>query len=354
MQCPICRNSTSKITIYDIEIDSCSNCVGAWFDPNELADYLEKSTKGKTIRTPKGISQNQLRVKTQIRESGFCPKCNQLITPFALGSSGVSVLKCVRCGGMWVQLSQMSALRYWYNQAGPTERLMICGGPRQTEDTLSTGNIFKSLLGLIEDQNPRKHFPLITLLVILLNIVVFIWSSFSPDRARFLLMIPRDVLNDPSDNIHTLFTSMFMHANLIHLLGNMYFLWIFGDNIEDRVGMVKYALIYLSGGIFAGLAYGLFTSHPEIPVLGASGAVSGILGGYLLLYPRARIKIFTLIYFYPITLNLPIWFYLGLWFFGLQVLNASLGVPGVAWIAHIGGFVFGYLVLLVMRESNWL
>jgi membrane associated rhomboid family serine protease len=257
----------------------------------------------------------------------------------------------------------MQALRQWYRQAGPAERLAIYSGPRDRE-TVSIGPIWKSFLGLMEDENPRKHFPAATVLIILLNVILFIWALASPSRALFLLMVPRGVLNYPSENIYMLFTSMFMHANFIHLLGNMYFLWIFGDNIEDMVGMVKYILIYLSCGVVAGLAHAFLTGHPEIPVLGASGAVSGIMGGYLLLYPNTRIKLFTMFsrasllcpmyYLRPITLNLPIWFYLGVWFFGLQMLNVSLGVPGVAWFAHIGGFVFGYLVLLIMRKSNWL
>ncbi len=352
MQCPICRNPLVKIRVYGVEIDSCSNSVGAWFEGNELADFLRKSTKGKYEGESGEPRLSKLSDNSRIQEDGFCPKCNQLVAPFTIGSSGIRVLKCLNCGGMWVKLSQMNALRQWYPQAGPSERLTVYSGSRQVEETLSVGPIWKSLLGLMEDENPRRHFPLVTLLIILLNIIVFIWSHYSPDRARFLLMVPQDVVNYPSESTYTLFTSMFMHGGPLHLLGNMYFLWIFGDNIEDRVGMLKYVLFYFSCGIFAGLAYAFFTSRPEIPVLGASGAVSGILGAYLLLYPKSRIKIFTLIYFRPIALNLPIWFYLGVWFFGLQMLNASLKVPGVAWYAHIGGFVFGHLVLLILRKSN--
>lgn len=354
MQCPICRNALSKIAIYGIEIDSCSNCVGAWFDPNELANYLRKSTEKKTVRIPKKIPRNQLRVKRRIRQRGFCPKCNQLITPVELGSSGMSALKCVRCGGMWVYLSHMNALRYWYGQASLPERLELYGRPQRSSVDFSAGPVWKSFFGLMEDENPRRNFPWTTLIIIITNISIFILSYFSPVKARFFLMVPENLVHSPSENIYTLYTSMFMHANLPHILGNMYFLWVFGDNIEDRLGTLKYIFLYFSCGIIAGLAHIFITSRPEIPVLGASGAISGILGGYLLLYPKARIKLFSMIFFRPIAITLPIWFYLGVWFFGQQVLYASMGVPGIAWYAHIGGFIFGFIVLLGMKKFRYL
>jgi membrane associated rhomboid family serine protease/Zn-finger nucleic acid-binding protein len=347
----MCKNQLVKIAIHGIEINSCSNCVGAWFDGNELVDFLKTSTTGENEDEAREPRLTDLSVDSQMKEEGFCPKCNQLATQFTVGSSRVSVLRCGNCGGMWVALSQVDALRHWYRQAGPAERLMLYSGPREIE-TFSVGPIWKSFLGLIEDENPTRHFPLTTVFIILLNVILFIWSMSSPDRARFLFMVPRDVLNYPSENVYMLFTSMFMHGGCVHLLVNMYFLLIFGDNIEDRVGMLKYVLIYFSSGILAGLAHAFCTTRPEIPTLGASGAVSGIMGGYLLLYPRSRMKIFSTVYFRPFVMNLPIWFYLGVWFFGLQLLNASLKVPGVAWYAHIGGFICGYLTLYIMRVSN--
>ena len=354
MQCPICKNALSKIAVYGIEFDSCSNCVGAWFDSNELADYLRKSSEKKTIRIPKKIPRNQLRGKRRIRERGFCPRCNQLIAPVELGSSGISALKCGMCGGMWLQLSHMNALRYWYRQASPPERLVLYARPQRPSVDFSVGPIWKSFFGLMEDENPRRDFPWITLIIIMANISIFILSYFSPVKARFFLTVPENLVHYPSENIYTLYTSMFMHANLLHILGNMYFLWVFGDNVEDRVGTLKYIVLYFSFGILAGLAHIFATSRPDIPVLGASGAISGILGGYLLLYPKARIKLFSMIFFRPIAITLPIWFYLGVWFFGQQVLYASMGVPGIAWYAHIGGFIFGFIVLLGMKKFRYL
>ncbi len=141
-----------------------------------------------------------------------------------------------------------------------------------------------------------------------------------------------------------------MHANIFHLIGNMYFLWVFGDNIEDRIGPLKYMLLYLTCGIVANFSHALATNNPEIPALGASGAVSGILGAYLLLYPKARVSIFTLLWFQPHTFTFPVWFYLGVWFFGQQWLNIAMDTSGVAWYAHIGGFIFGFLTLLLMKK----
>jgi membrane associated rhomboid family serine protease len=149
----------------------------------------------------------------------------------------------------------------------------------------------------------------------------------------------------------TLFTSMFMHGGLLHLIGNMLFLWIFGNNIEDSMGRVRFIAFYLAGGLVALLAQTALNPDAPVPTIGASGAVAAVLGGYALLYPRARVLTLVVIVIFITVIQLPALVVLSLWFL-LQLLYASAelaqpvaGEGGVAYFAHIGGFVFGLLLI---------
>lgn len=352
MQCPICNSSMVRIPFENVEIDSCSNCFSAWFDANVLPKLL------KNLNKDKGATKNAPPVRKQSSEpqpaSSHCPKCNQLITPRELGNSGISLLKCANCGGICAAPSQINDLNHWYQNAGEIDKLAIHALPKSIGSSYTERSIWKSLLGLVEDDLQRKNFPWITTIVILLNVMAFIFSYVAPLTASKYLLVPEALFNYPYENLLTLVSSIFLHAGIIHLVANMYFLWIFGDNVEDRIGPGKYVLLYLSSGIIAYLVYAFFTNHPEIPTLGASGAVSGIMGAYLVLYPRTRLRIHLLAVFMPVSLRLPVWFYLGIWFFGLQLLYAYLQVPGVAWYAHIGGLMFGFFTLTVMKKSGYL
>jgi membrane associated rhomboid family serine protease len=163
------------------------------------------------------------------------------------------------------------------------------------------------------------------------------------------------IFNDPAHGIPSIFTSMFMHGGIAHIFGNMIFLFVFGDNIEDRYGRVKYILIYLGWGVAAALlhsAIAVATDEGSVPAVGASGAISGVLGAYLVMYPRARI--FTIIAaFFITTVRIPVLIFIPFWF-GMQVLFALLGQlgpgeGGVAYFAHIGGFVAGAATGLAWR-----
>lgn len=207
----------------------------------------------------------------------------------------------------------------------------------------------------IGDINPRERTPIVNYAVIIANITVFILFNFRPDYEELVLsygLIParRDVL--------TFFTSMFLHGGLIHLAGNMLFLWICGDNVEDRLGHLGYLLMYVASGIGAAMAHIYMTTTPEIPTIGASGAISGVMGAYVVLFPFSKIKFWYLFWFYIIIRSgtfmvASIWA-LGFWFaeqflFGyLGLLNPQLE-GGVAYWAHIGGFVFAIAVTLFLR-----
>jgi len=153
----------------------------------------------------------------------------------------------------------------------------------------------------------------------------------------------------PAQQFIALFSFMFLHGGFLHLAGNMWSLYIFGDNVEDRLGPFRYLLFYLCCGWISGLAHLLINAHSQVPTIGASGAIAGIMGAYLVLYPRSKILTLIPIIIIPYFIEIPAFFFLGIWFL-LQFLNAmgtSADAAGIAWWAHIGGFVFGIVLLRV-------
>ena len=216
----------------------------------------------------------------------------------------------------------------------------------------------------IRDENRSRTTPHITRILIIINVIVFIpllYFAFIPEDATVrqfkslydsLTMVPADILQ--AKNLHTLFTSMFLHANIPHIVGNMIFLYVFGDNVEDAFGHLRYLLLYLVWGLVADFVHILSLTTPgelAIPTLGASGAISGVMGAYILMYPRARIQTLVLAYFITIV-SIPAVFFLGFWLL-LQLLYAWLEIGGgVAYWAHIGGFVAGMVLALIARRRK--
>ncbi len=165
--------------------------------------------------------------------------------------------------------------------------------------------------------------------------------------------VPALFFRDPLGEGYRILTSMFLHGGFFHILSNMWFLWVFGDNVEDRLGHLRFLIFYLLGGVAAALAQGLVMPASTVPMIGASGAVSAVLGAYYVLFPRAYV--IALVWFIlPFTLALPAGFYLGYWAF-LQLLQGLAGVPGIAFWAHLGGFLFGAVAARVFapRWRPW-
>ncbi len=205
----------------------------------------------------------------------------------------------------------------------------------------------------IRDHNPSGSTPYVTWALIALNVVVFLsyWQLFSDERALSLFfrdwaMIP--ALVTARGEYAGLFTSMFLHGGLIHLAGNMLFLWIFGDNLEDRMGHLPFLAFYLASGLAAGATQVMGAPGSMVPTVGASGAIAGVMGGYMLLFPRARVDILIIIIFFVRIITIPAALVLLLWF-AIQVV-AGLGsdpdMGGVAYWAHAGGFVAGIILTL--------
>jgi membrane associated rhomboid family serine protease len=213
----------------------------------------------------------------------------------------------------------------------------------------------------IRDQIPTRRVPIVNYLLIAVNIIVFVlmWLAGSAQEALVyeFAMIPSNFANgiDPGD-IADIFTSMFMHGGLAHIAGNMLYLWIFGDNVEDRMGPVMYLAFYLVGGVVASLTHLLTNPASQIPTVGASGAISAVLGAYLVLYPQSRIMTLIPLGFYMRMTMVPAIIVLGLWFV-LQLFSGlmSMGGPdvgGVAFWAHIGGFVTGLVLAKLLAPAR--
>ena len=208
----------------------------------------------------------------------------------------------------------------------------------------------------IRDTIRSRSLPVVNWLLILANLAVFLYElSLSPAQLdRFTLtyaLVPdRLVLANPATWL-PLFTHMFLHAGWFHIISNMWVLFIFGDNVEDRIGSLRYLIFYLLGGIVAGLTQDFFSIDASIPALGASGAIAAVLGAYFFYFPRAKIITLFVIVIIPWFINLPAVVFIGLWFisqlyYGFLALTTSSGAAlgGVAWFAHIGGFLFGLLL----------
>src|SRR5262249_40642385 len=213
----------------------------------------------------------------------------------------------------------------------------------------------------LKDENPTRTIPFINYGIILANLAVFLYELSLSHRAQAVLAtvygtVPArfGYLLSGHGHLETavlpLFTSMFLHAGVAHLLGNMLFLWIFGDNVEDFFGHIGYLAFYLFCGIASRLIHIVFNLNSSLPVVGASGEISGVMGAYILLYPGNRILTLLLIFLVP----LPAFIILGYWFL-LQFLAgiSSIGAAatgGVAWWAHIGGFLTGLFITLLVKK----
>jgi membrane associated rhomboid family serine protease len=206
----------------------------------------------------------------------------------------------------------------------------------------------------LKDLNPTRRIPFITYAFIAVNIIVFIWEQFFSaaelqDVFMRLSVVPANVMQDPFslETLLDIVRSMFFHGGWAHLLGNMLYLWLFGDNLEDRMGVVLFVILYFLGGFVATTAQIIVDPNSTIPMVGASGAIAAVLGGYLILFPGVRVRGIIPLGFMSRMVEWPAWSVLGLWFV-MQLFNGVVSVAlvtsttgGVAFFAHIGGFIAG-------------
>ena len=219
----------------------------------------------------------------------------------------------------------------------------------------------------LRDGIPSRRLPIVTLGLIAANVAVFLYQlTLAEDGLKTLFYLFGVVparLSDPawaadvgyaSPGWFSFLSSTFLHGGFLHLAFNMWTLWIFGDNVEDRLGRVRFAVFYLASGVAAGAVQWGTDPASTVPTIGASGAIAGVLGAYLLLYPHARILTLIPIVFYPLFVHIPAMAYLGIWFLlqlgsGIQAFGQAAGeAGGIAWWAHVGGFLAGLVLLKVL------
>ena len=202
---------------------------------------------------------------------------------------------------------------------------------------------------------------MVTWLLIAVNVVVFLFQRFGlgPEAERLLVLragaIPYEIANwvdiRPVDLLPlpgSIFTAMFLHGGWMHLIGNMWFLLIFGDNVEERLGSIRYVFFYLLVGVVGALAQVFSSPHSVVPMIGASGAIAGVLGGYVMLFPRAQVVTFVGIPFLWHIRDVPAWIFLGIWFLGQFLIPTG---SGVAWMAHVGGFLAGLGAVRLLAKT---
>jgi len=223
----------------------------------------------------------------------------------------------------------------------------------------------------IKDTIKSRHAPIVTIIIIIANVMVFIYQLSLPPKAlsRFLFVwgvVPArffhpgwaDYMGYPRWTPLPLFTSMFLHGGWLHLIANMWALWIFGDNVEDRMGHFRFPIFYILCGLIASAANMILYPSSRIPTIGASGAIAGVMGAYFILFPRASILVLMPIFFYPVFFEMPAVVYLLFWFIlqflsGTQALVSGAGqVGGIAFWAHIAGFIGGIILLRVFVKKQ--
>lgn len=219
------------------------------------------------------------------------------------------------------------------------------------------------------DTIKSRSFPYVNVGIIIANVIIFFYEiSLGYDLERFLLyyaIVPVRYSHPPLAEQFTLFeqaiplmSSMFLHGGWIHLIFNMWFLWIFGDNVEDRMGHLRYFIFYLLCGVGAAVIHILLNLHSRIPTIGASGAIAGVMGAYFLLFPLSRVIVLLPIFFLPYFFELPAFFFLGVWllmqFYGgyISLLEIAPQFGGIAWWAHIGGFASGMFLVFFFKKSK--
>ena len=220
----------------------------------------------------------------------------------------------------------------------------------------------------LKDSTFRLSPPYVTISIILINISVFIYQTTLPGEALHAWIYSTGVISSQlfkhgvSGFILPFFSSLFIHGGFLHVAGNMLYLWIFGDNIESTLGHCKFILFYFAAGIVATICQLIFQGYSDIPIIGASGAISGILGAYMIRYPHARIQVFFWLIIIIRRVWIPAAYVLGFWFLiqlsnGLGALTIQQQAGGVAWFAHIGGFLAGIALLFILepyeRKRVW-
>jgi membrane associated rhomboid family serine protease len=333
-------------------VDLCPRCGGLWCEPSNW----DRETLGPLPAADPGLRPDPERaallgpdadtkhpqVAVVPREDLKCPVCRTPLTALQVGGSeGCAVNQCAHCGGVWLdrgEWEQLESLRVW-QKTRPTLEGETTWGEWALQFFLELPTEFNV---------PPRRFPAVTIGLIAVCVLVYFVQVLvgMTDSLAFALR-PKYIAE--GRDLYTLVTNLFLHAGPLHLFVNMYFLYILGDNVEDALGRVPYLLFYLGCGVAANLAHLVFNVGSDTPVLGASGAIAGVMAAYMVLYPQARLT-FLLIFW---QFKLAVWWWMAIWL-GTQVIGGLIEVRGtdadIAFLAHLGGFLAGLLIIWPLRR----
>jgi membrane associated rhomboid family serine protease len=367
MYCPACRGRLELLKLKSAAVDVCAECGGIWFDKGDLKSTVNELIAADSFKaTDKQVLFTKRTINTPDQTESYrtCPRCSLAMkkTNFAYDSN-VFVDKCKQCDGIWTDKGEMKEIAGFLKIDPQSQKLgkALIERDREMRDLdelASAGNALRSRSAIwylfsptfllpLGDEKPAKTFPVITVSLIAVCLAVFVGQCiFVPDTENFFYDHGFYAWQFDSSGV---VTSMFLHANIFHLIGNMIFLWVFGIRIEDRFGRVGFPFFYLASGLSASMLLSVFTIDASIPVVGASGCVSGIMGAYLIFYPKARLKVFWM----GRIIHIPAFLFLIIWF-AFQLLYAlifmEIDSSNVAWFSHVGGFVFGVATAFIMKK----
>ncbi|MHC4572909.1 MAG: rhomboid family intramembrane serine protease [Planctomycetota bacterium] len=366
MKCPFCSNSLRQVESKSAVLDICPNCRGIWFDSGEFVDFVRALAQSQEISpeqtklfTPRDVNA----LHTVEEKERFCPRCSKKLHKFNYAyDSNVFLDKCPACGGIWADGGEVEEVARYLKEdpritaigRGLLEHIKALQYPEFTAgyDSGEVKSALSYLLYLprvivpLSDDVPRKRFPAVTVAIIALCVSFFITRLFldPSSLAEMLDLVPKEFW------MTDLIRSIFLSGGLVSLIWNMLFLWLFGDNVEDRFGRLGYLVFFLSCGIFASFLYRLFNSDLSATTIGLSGAVSGVMGAYFLFYPTAKIKLFAVyrIFEVPAVVCLGAWF---LFQFVSPFLFKVSAPTNTLSFANIGGFLLGAFVAFLKKMA---
>jgi hypothetical protein len=356
MYCPVCKALLTEREVEGVGIHFCAKCRGLLCSRESFRQYVSvlRESELEQLSTAELFDRKALPEVLIPAEGKMCPGCGQAMEQFNYAyDSNIILDRCAKCGLIWADRGEIVKVAQYVRGNPAIDRFGQALADRETERAkyqrmaergreIRAGGLMPMpfWIGLLplSDEEETRTIPVATVLLILVNTVVFFLLPPSMDTFESLGFIPD--LFFAGRELHRIVTHQFLHGGLLHLFGNMLFLWIFGDNVEDRFGKVGFPLVYLFLGGVAAVSHAIMTTHTFLPCVGASGAISGVMGSYFVLFPVAMVRAVIGNWMVPV----PAFLFLAVWFL-LQLAFSSLE-SSIAYFAHIGGFIMGLVVAL--------
>ncbi len=361
MLCPNCKKDLSEYKDRRIAMYQCYRCGGFWFPFGTLGEFLDISVKENPNIPEEKLDlerkEDTYREVHKDEKSFLCPVENKLMEPFNYAAdSNIIVYRCESCEGIWASKEQVSDLLSFHKGGKAVDTFAKAFGEeigeeaREEQTIKDVSSVFSNpafilfpVILPLEEETKINIFPAVTIIIIAINVCVFLYQIFFISNIDFYFqfwgLVPAVVFSQ--GKYYQFLSAIFIHEGFFHLFGNMFYLWIFGPHIEKHIKPLKFFSFYILMGIISSAVYIDFHPSSYIPLIGASGAISGIMGAYFIFYPKVKIK--TL--FVSKIIEIPAYVYLGLW---VLLQFHSIG-SSVAWLAHIAGFIFGAVIAWIYK-----